>query len=122
MTDGKLRFGKIISRIQQQDRSDSVPDPAHRIKLQAGAFVEYVGDRSAARIVVEAHDADALLAYRAMWCQRLVEGVSYGVPAPPPGVRVWLESAKAVAQDCGQTAGPGSHSGSGLDDSRSDPP
>ena len=122
MAAGKFRFGKIISRIQQQDRSDSVPDPAHRIKLQAGAFVEYVGDRSAARIVVEAPDADALLAYRAMWCQRLVEGVSYGVPAPPPGVRVWLESAKAVASDNGKTVRPGSHSGSESDDTRSDSP
>ena len=97
MADGKLRFGKIIWRTNEQDRSASVPDPAHRTQLKAGTFVDYVGPGSAARLVVESHDADALLAYRAMWCQRLVEGVSYGVPAPPPGVRVWLESVEAAA-------------------------
>ena len=97
MADGKLRFGKIVWRLRQQERSDTVPDAADRIKLETGAFVDYVGPGSAARIVVVSHDADALLAYRAMWCRRLVEGVSYGVPAPPPGVRLWLESVEAAA-------------------------
>ena len=97
MADGKLRFGKIVWHTRQQDHSDSGPDPANRIKLQAGTFVEYVGHRSAVRVVVESHDANALLAYRAMWCQRLVEGVSYGVPTPPPGVRVCVESVGATA-------------------------
>ncbi|MXZ61290.1 MAG: hypothetical protein F4Z12_10570 [Acidobacteria bacterium] len=95
MIDGKLRFGKVVWRTRQHDHSG--PDPANRIRLQAGTFVDYVGERSAVRIVVESHDADALLAYRAMWCQRLVEGVSYGVPAPPPGVRVWAENIGAAA-------------------------
>ena len=72
--------------------------------MKAGAFVDYVGSRSAARIVVESHDANALLAYRATWCRRLVEGVSYGVPAPPPGVRVWLEEpADSLPPDSGAT-------------------
>ena len=97
MIDGKLRFSKIIWRTQQQDHSASVPDPAPRIELKAGTFVDYVDRRGAARIVVESHDADALLAYRAMWCQRLVEGVSYQVPTPPPGVRIWVESVEAAA-------------------------
>ena len=97
MADRKLRFGKIIWRTQQQDRSDPVPDQANRIELKAGTFVHYVDRRSAARIVVESHDADALLAYRAMWSRRLVEGVSYQVPTPPPGVRVWVESVEAAA-------------------------
>ena len=97
MTDGKLRFGEIVWRTREQDRSASVPDSAQRTKLEAGAFVDYVGPDSAARIVVVSHDANALLAYRAMWCQRLVAGVSYGVPRPPRGVRVWLESDEAAA-------------------------
>ena len=104
MPDGKLRFGKLIWCTQEQDSPDSVPDPAIRIELKAGTFVDYVGPRSAARIVVESHDANALLAYRAMWCQRLVAGVSYGVPTPPPGVRVWLEkSADSRPPDSGGT-------------------
>lgn len=78
-------------RIRQRDRFDSVPDSAHRIKLKAGTFVDYVGPRGAVRIVVESHDANALLAYRALWCQRLAVGVPCGVPTPPPGVRVWVE-------------------------------
>jgi len=97
VTAGKLRFGKVVWRTRQQDRSVSVPDPANRIKLEAGTFVDYVGPGSAARIVVVSHDANALLAYRAMWCQRLVEGVSYQVPTPPPGVRVWVEHIGAAA-------------------------
>ncbi|MXZ60236.1 MAG: hypothetical protein F4Z12_05190 [Acidobacteria bacterium] len=122
MAEGKLRFGKIIWRTRQQDHSDSAPDPAHRIRLQVGAFVDYVGDRSAVRIVVESHDADALLAYRAMWCQRLVEGVSYQVPTPPPGVRVWVEDVGTAAQDSGKTARPGSPSGPLSYATKSDPP
>ena len=97
MTAGKLRFGKVVWRTRQQDRSVSVPDPANRIKLEAGTFVDYVGPGSAARIVVVSHDANALLAYRAKWRRRLVVGASYGVPTPPPGVRVWLESVEAAA-------------------------
>ena len=122
MTDGKLRFGKIIWRTQQQDRSASVPEPAHRIELQAGTFVHYVDRRSAVRIVVESHDADALLAYRAMWSRRLVEGVSYQVPTPPPGVRVWVEDVGTAAQDSGKTARPGSPSGPLSYATKSDPP
>ncbi|MDE3260415.1 MAG: hypothetical protein OYL41_00400 [Acidobacteriota bacterium] len=103
MTDGKLRFGKVIWRTRQQDRS--VPDPAIRIKLKASTFVAYVGPRSDVRIVVESHDANALLAYRAMWRQRLVVGVSYRVPTPPPGERIWAEtSADSRPPDSG-TAG-----------------
>ena len=105
MTHGKLRFGKVIWRTQQQDRSAPGTDPAHRIKLKAGTFVDYVGPRNAARIVVESHDAEALLAYRAAWCPRLVVGVSYGVPTPPPGVRVWVEkSADSRPPDSGASS------------------
>ncbi|MDE2882307.1 MAG: hypothetical protein OXP70_10660 [Acidobacteriota bacterium] len=122
MTDGKLRFGKIICRTREQDDSASVPDPATRIELNVGTFVEYVGPDSAVRIVVESHDVDALLAYRAMWCQRLVEGVSYQVPTPPPGVRVWVEDVGTAAQDSGKTARPGSPSGPLSYATKSDPP
>ena len=59
--------------------------------------MHYVGPGSAARIVVVSHDANALLAYRAMWRRRLVVGASYGVPAPLPGVRVWVESVGVAA-------------------------
>ena len=104
MTAGKLRFGNVIWRTQRQDDSDAIPDPANRINLEAGTFVDYVGTRSAVRIVIESRDANALLAYRAMWCQRLVVGVSYSVPTPPPGVRVWLEkSANSRPADSGAT-------------------
>ncbi|MDE2882855.1 MAG: hypothetical protein OXP70_13465 [Acidobacteriota bacterium] len=122
MSAGKFRFGKVVWRTRQQDRSDSVPDRAHRMQLEAGALVDYVGPGSAVRIVVESHDAAALLAYRAMWCQRLVVGVSYGVPAPPPGVRVWVEDVGTAAQDSGKTARPGSPSGPLSYATKSDPP
>ena len=114
MAGGKLRFGKVIWCIRRQD--PFVRDPANRLQLKAGTLVNYVGPRSAVRIVVESHDANALLAYRAVWSLRLVVGFYFDVPPPPPGVRVWAEKpADSRPPDSGATVPPRTDEGRARD-------